>query len=122
MDNNDNVAEFPTHEEMSARAVYYRVVEIARIFVTSDMDSPLTVRDLKDINPSVAELARHVKRISAIIQALASAGDFSDENMAINARQCSTDLYRLAVAVNEEDQEKVDQILVELDKYQNCPY
>lgn len=103
---------------MDTRTIYYRVVQIANIFVSKR--AHLTIAAVSDFDPSVEEFAEIVASVAEMIQAIA--GDFSDENMAMNAFQCSLDLHRLARAVLEKNQEDFESALDALAKYCVGPY
>lgn len=103
---------------LDTREIYFRVIEIANIFVKAR--AHLTIEALKDFNPTVAELGEVVRSISKMIEELAA--DFSDQNMAINAFQCSLDLGRLAKSVTVGDAEEMNNALDALERYPNGPY
>lgn len=106
-------------DELTPRDIYFRIVEIAKLFF--DGKNGLTIDVLCDFDPTIEEFAVAVRNIARLIEAV-SDEDISNSNISINARQCSLDLFRLAAAVREEDQEKVDKTLDNLGRYVNGPY
>lgn len=105
---------------LDTQRLYHRVIEIANIFVKEQ--AHLTIEALQDFDPSVEEFAETVKRIAKLIETFASEDDYSDQNIAINAHQCSIELGQLATAINRSDQTEVNRIIGELAKYEKDPY
>lgn len=105
-------------DEFDTSSIYFKVVKIAKEFF--DNRGIFTVDVLADINPSVEQLAKSVKTISELISLLSN--DFSDQNMAINAKQCSLELFQLATAVKDFDHERTQELLHLLEKYTKGPY
>lgn len=98
--------------------IYYKIVSIAKVFVENR--KWLTIDSVSTLDPSIEELADIAKQISEIISAISN--DYSDENMAINAKQCSVELLQLAKAVKENNEVAMQSALDAMKKYTNGPY
>lgn len=98
--------------------IYYKIVSIAKVFVENR--KWLTIDSVSNLDPSIEELADIAKQISEIISAISN--DYSDENMAINAKQCSVELLQLAKAVKENNEVAMQNALDAMKKYTNGPY
>ena len=81
----------------------------------------LSVHELQDYNPSIAELAENVRRLAKILEMFSNAGYYEDEAMAINARQCVLELSLLADIVARGREEDLASSFARLDLYIKAP-
>ena len=104
--------------ELNAIQVYERVLKVANIFLKNA--SHLTIDGLKELDPTVEQLAKDLRMLAHIVKALA--GDsYDDENMAINAFQCCIIMERIAKCVELEDDAELFSLVQSLEKHVTVP-
>ncbi len=105
-------------EEEAVKELYYRVIATANTFLEGR--SWFTIEALKEIDPSVEQLAKTMRLIATVLKDLA--GDsYEDTSMALNAFQCCLVMERLADIVGREDDGELEQALNELELHAKVP-
>lgn len=103
---------------MDSRSVYVRLLTIVDYFVSNAVH--LHVKDLKEFDPSLEELAREIRTLATVIGVLASSR-YEDENMAVNAIQCCLEMERLAKIVQQEDEAELEEVFRRLEMHVKAP-
>lgn len=100
------------------RQIYYRVISLTNSILRES--SVLTIEALREVDPSVEQLARTMRLLATVLKDLA--GDsWDDEKMALNAFQCCLTMERLAEIVANSDHDGLDKVLRDLELLTNVP-
>lgn len=103
---------------MDCALVYQRVLAVANFFLKNA--SHLTFDGLKELNPTVDQIAKDLRTLAKLLKALAS-DDYDDENMAINASQCCVVMERIARCVESNNEQELSELLRSLEKHVSVP-
>jgi hypothetical protein len=103
---------------MDVKQLYYRIIVVANFFLGNA--SHLTVRELQEYDPTVAQIAKDMRTLATILKGLA--GDtYEDENMAINALQCCRIMERIADVVASGNEGELEALVKNLELHTNVP-
>lgn len=94
-----------------AQSLYLRVLEVANLFLRNAQQFEVSV--LQGHNPSYAELAKIMRQVSGIVHNLV---DDIDPMKAHQAIEYTSIMEKMALAINEEDQESLDRLVEQLDQ------
>jgi hypothetical protein len=98
--------------------IYAKILKIVEYFLNNAVH--LTVQELQGYNPSVAQLAKDIRKAANLLRALSSSS-YEDEAMAINALQCFYEMDKLAKVVETEDDAGLEEIFRRLDAHIKAP-
>lgn len=98
---------------------YGRVFTVVEYFVEEAIPV-LTIDNVKQINPTVAEMAKTLRQLHAIIGLLAN-DSYEQEEMRINALQCVILMERIAQCVEHNDEDALPQLVGELEDLAKAP-
>ena len=103
---------------MDSRYIYHKILRVVEYFVENAVH--LTINELRNYNPSIAELAQDVRKLAVIMKALSEIG-YDDEAMETNAKQCILELELLADIVSRGDEEALNASFQRLEMYTHAP-
>lgn len=108
-------------DDLDIREIYFRILIIANKFVTNASLFNLDINLLKNLNPNATQIAKDIKSLSQIVDSLAT-GEFSDQNLAINAKQATLFMLQIAEAIQAESKQDLNDRLSDLEKLFNTPF
>jgi hypothetical protein len=100
--------------------LYWRIIKVIEHFLKSSR-SNLSVEALKELDPTIEQVAEDLRMLAGIFNVLAVAGSYEDTNMALNALQCVNVMERLVIAVSDGKQDDLESIIKELEVHVNVP-
>ena len=112
------MAQEGTNQEELVKAIYYRVIAIASHFL--EEARYLSVEGLRDVDPTVAHLAKTMRMLASVLKDLAGES-WDDEKMAHNALQCCLVMERLADVVAKDGEDELGEVLTQLETHTNVP-
>ncbi|MGL4225437.1 MAG: hypothetical protein ACRCSE_09990 [Vibrio sp.] len=87
---------------------YQRLFRVAKHFL--DQSKLFAVQELSQHNdPTFEELAKYAGMMATTMETIASVGGWSEERIAINARQAALVMREMALAISAHDQEALTQ-------------
>ena len=107
-------------DDLDIREIYFRILIITNKFVTNASLFNLDINLLKSLNPNASQIAKDIKALSHIIESLANE-DYSDQNLAINAKQAALFILQIAEAIQDESKQNLDDRLRDLEKLFSAP-
>lgn len=88
--------------------LYNEVFKIARHFLKqTDSHDIFTLNQHN--NPTYEKIAQSAEFLAALMEAIAMDGGFNEVRISLNAKQAALFMKSLALAITEEDQEKLDE-------------
>ena len=94
-----------------AQQLYLKVLEVANLFLRNAQQFEVSV--LQGHDPSYAELAKIMRQVSGLVHNLV---DDIDPMMAHQALEYTGIMEKMALAINEGEQEELDRLVEQLDQ------
>ncbi|WP_336275287.1 hypothetical protein [Vreelandella indica] len=94
-----------------AQELYLKVLEVANMFLRNAQQFEISV--LQGHNPSYAELAKIMRQVSGLVHNLV---DDIDPMMAHQAIEYTSIMEKMALAINEGEQQTLDLLVEQLDQ------
>ncbi len=104
---------------MNTTLVYQQVIKTVNYFLSHTNGMQLS--QLQELDPDVGTMAKILRQLVAVLQALVNTQSYDDENMAINALQCCVEMEKLAAKILAGDATEIDEIFSRLEKITNAP-
>jgi hypothetical protein len=103
-----------------AKQIYYRLLDVADYFIKHASLVALNLEALRDLNPSVEQIAKDMRSLAVIIKALAG-NSFEDDNMGINALQCAWAMERIVTALARNETNELEEMVAHLELLTRAP-
>lgn len=104
---------------MDAKLVYQRVLAVARQFI-DNTSHIINVANLKELNPTVGQLAVDLRDLANVLKDIAG-DNYEDQDMALNAFQCSLTMRQIADCVEEENEHDLNNLVETLEMHAHAP-
>ena len=92
----------------SALDLYDQIFKTAQYFLEQTDEYSINILQQHD-EPTYSNVAKASKTLAKILEAIAVTGGWDEERMALNARQAALFMEQMALAIEEQNQEMLDE-------------
>lgn len=79
----------------------------------------LSIEEYRHINPTIAQIAKILGNLANIVEILAVAGNYDDENYKINLMQLGVIMKLMEQALQDDDKKELEKLKIELNNHLN---
>lgn len=110
MDNNNK-----TNDEIVR--IYFKALKFCSDLMTKTYG--LSIEEYRHINPTIAQIAKILGNLANIVEILAVAGNYDDENYKINLMQLGVIMKLMEQALQDDDKKELEKLKIELNNHLN---
>lgn len=93
--------------------LYQKIFQVANYFL--EHAKLYSIEELQGFDPSFEDVAKHARLLASSLTTLGAMGAWSEERIALNARQACLLMERIALAIGKQDQNGLAAAVEELD-------